>query len=92
MVQKLDTIIYWFEFAQIMKKPDFLQFLKGLNIPKSEFANSMFKYFDLNCDGIINKFEFLERLNTLKQNNFGVILDRFFELADEEKQGWISKH
>ena len=30
-------------------------------------------------------FEFLERLNTLKINNFEVILDRFFELADTAK-------
>lgn len=66
----------------MMTKSDFEQLLKGLGIPSSKFLTQMFKYFDLNCDGILNQFEFLERLNTLKINNFAVILDRFFELAD----------
>ncbi len=39
----------------------------------------------------MNKNEFCERLLKLRYNSIDVILDRFFELVDTQKNGWINK-
>jgi len=51
----------------------------------------MFKYFDLNCDGSLNKKIFEDRILKLKANNFDHILNRFYELVDPSKNGWITE-
>lgn len=77
-----------------MTKPDFYLLVKCFGVPEKQtkFYSDFFKYFDLNCDGVMNKFEFCERLNKLRDfSDFDVVLDRFFELVDPQKSGWINK-
>ena len=88
MASKVETIISWFDEIKIMTKPNFYVLVQSFGVPKQQtkFYADLFRYFDLNCDGVMNKFEFCERLNKLRSfNDFDVVLDRFFELADPQK-------
>ena len=75
-----------------MKKDDFFEILRGLKIPfQSKLYTQLFQYFDFLCDGKIRKSDFCHRLQKLRCNSFSKTLDRFFELADPDKKGFITK-
>ncbi len=71
-----------------MNRHDFFLMLKYFDIPFStKVYNQLFKYFDLSCEGAMNKAVFCDRINLLRERNFEATLDQFFELADTDKSG-----
>ena len=91
-VKKSYTILHWLSYVQLMNKKDFFELLKYFGITFSaKLYTQLFKYFDLNCDGSINKKVFEDRIKELKADNFDDVLNRFYELADNKKVGWVTK-
>ena len=75
-----------------MNRHDFFLMLKYFEIPFiTKVYNQLFKYFDLSCEEAITKNAFCDRLNVLRDKRAAAIIDRFFELADPERAGWITK-
>ena len=62
--------------------------LKYFEIPFStKVYNQLFKYFDLSCEGTMNKEIFCDRIELLRNKSVEASIDRFFELADPEQSG-----